>query len=151
MNVKKHKNTIKLVLIILLTIVILSAYTIIDVLNRSRSGEEYAKKWVCDDFKITFMSFEEKFPHTPNRYSAQIEINNEPRDVIINTNSDTFTIGTEGEIYYDSKGMPCADFYTIASGNAYYNGFNYIVRINSVQDKEFEYLMSQVLIFSRIE
>lgn len=151
MIVKKHKNTIKLVLIILLTIIILFAYTIIDIFNRNKGGEEYAKKWACDDFKITFTSYEEKFPLTPSYYYGQIEINNETQNIVIKTDSDFISIGTEGELYYDSMEMPCRDFYPIASGNAYYNGFNYIVQINDVQDEEFEYLMSQTLLFSRIE
>lgn len=156
MNIKKHKFIITTLLIVFLVIIILSAYLlcayiIIDIFNRNKGGEEYAKKWACDEFKITFTSYEERFPFIPSCYNGQIEINNETQNIVIKTDSDFISIGTEGELYYDSMEMPCRDFYPIASGTAYYNGFNYIVRINSVEDKEFEYLMSQVLIFSRIE
>lgn len=152
MNVKKHKTILFTLLIVFSVVIALCAYIIFDIFDRNKGGEEYAKKWACDDFKITFTSYEERFPFTPpNYYYGQIEFNNETQNIVIQTDYESISIGTEGELYYDSMEMPCRDFYPIASGTAHYNGFKYIVKINDVQNEKYDYLMSQTLVFSRIE
>lgn len=151
--VMSNKFVVKIMIALatVFAITLISIAIIFIVFSRNKCGEEFKKLWYYDDFKISFISDDQRFPYIANSYSGKIESIKDVINVTVSVDENTFTIGIDGDIYYDSKGMPCSDFYTIASGNSYYNGFNYIVWIDNVQDQEFEYLMSQALVFTRIE
>lgn len=119
--------------------------------SRNEGGEEYEKHWVCNDCNISFTSNDQRFPYIPNSYPGEIKVNNKAYNVIICVDDNSFAIEADGTPYHDEEDILTSDYQTIASGDTIYNGFNYIIQINDVQDKEFEYLMSQTLVFTKIE
>lgn len=147
-----NKRKISFIVIIVLFLILLYLNLYYFTFSRNRSGDEYKINWRSDKYDITFTSLDEHFPYISNFYDGKVLLNKKYIDLTVFVDDSEISFGFFGEPYTEYIGSAdepydTSDFKPAVSGNFTYDGVSFIVSVNKIYDKRFDFLNDKTIVF----
>lgn len=144
---KEHKkSTIVIAYIFVSIVILLLTYILIVAYSYDDIGSKYNTDWYYEKYNISFTSSNKLFPYgQPHCFNTYVDGNKV--DFKMDNNSGSISIGKESVFAGKETGEKYSDFDNYASGQYdYYHGV-LNVKINKMDNAEYNYLKGKTLAF----